>query len=138
MKIVNVTPENVQDQTLFCIKDINKPGFDSKRKWFEKRFKEGLQLKILKDDSDKMVGFIEYIPAEDAWRPIDANNFMFIHCLVVYSKKDRNHGYGSILINEAIKEAKKRKLSGLCTMSSKGAWIANKDIFQKNEFTEVD
>ena len=34
--ITDVTPENVQEETLFCIKDIKKPGFNSKRIWFEK------------------------------------------------------------------------------------------------------
>lgn len=138
MKIVNVTPQNVQEETLFCIKDIKRPGFDSKRKWFEKRYKEGLKLRILKNEDDKMIGFIEFIPASKAWRPVDANNFMFIHCMSVYSKQDRNKGYGSMLINEAEKEAKKNKMAGLCVMTSKGSWIANKTIFEKYGFTEVD
>jgi len=138
MKFIDVTPQNVTEETLFCIKDIKKPGFDSKRKWFEKRYKEGLHLKILKDDSDKMLGFIEFIPATKAWRPVNAEKFIFIHCLVVYSKKDRNKGYGKMLISEAEKEAKKLQLSGLCVMTSNGSWIANKDIFNKYGFTEVD
>tara|TARA_R110002096_G_scaffold323145_1_gene517275 strand:- start:3492 stop:3677 length:186 start_codon:yes stop_codon:yes gene_type:complete len=33
MKIVEVTPENVHQETLFCIKDIKSPAFESKRKW---------------------------------------------------------------------------------------------------------
>ncbi|MCK0109476.1 N-acetyltransferase [Flavobacteriaceae bacterium S0825] len=138
MKIIEVTPNNVEQETLFCIKDIKKPGFESKRKWFEKRYKEGLHLKILKDNSDKMLGFIEYISANQAWRPVNAENFMFIHCLVVYSKKDRDKGYGSLLINEAEKETKKQQMSGLCVMTSDGSWIANKTIFEKYGFAEVD
>lgn len=138
LNIITVTPENVNEQTLFCIKDIKKPGFESKRKWFEKRFKEGLKLKILKDKSDKMIGFIEYIPASMAWRPVDADNFMFIHCIVVYSKKDRQQGYGSMLIDEAETEAKTNGMSGLCAMTSNGSWIANKTIFEKYGFTQVD
>jgi len=138
LKIINVTPQNVKKETLFCIKDLKKPGFESKRKWFEKRFKEGLRLKILKDENKKMLGFIEYIPASKAWRPVNADDYMFIHCMVVYSKKDRNRGYGILLINEAEKEAKIQKMAGLCTMTSKGAWVANKTIFEKHGFTEVD
>ena len=103
MKIIEVTPENVKEETLYCVKDITNPGFENKRKWFEKRYGEGLRMKILKDDNDKMKGFIEYVPADYAWRPLNAVNFMFIHCLTVYSKKDRNKGYGTSLINEAEK-----------------------------------
>ena len=138
MKIVNVTPQNVNQETLFCIKDIKKPGFETKRQWFVKRYKEGLRLRILKDETDKMLGFIEFTPALQAWRPVNADNFMFIHCIVVYSKKDRNQGYGSLLINEAEKEAKANKLSGLCVMTSKGSWIADKTLFEKNGFTQLE
>jgi len=138
LKLIDVTPKNVNEETLFCIKDIKKPGFDSKRKWFEKRYKEGLHLKILKNSSGKMIGFIEFVPASKAWRPVNANKFMFIHCMAIYSKKDRNKGYGLMLISEAEKEAKKIQMSGLCVMTSEGSWIANKNIFEKYGFTQVD
>lgn len=133
-KIIVVTPQNVEEETLFCVKDIANPGFESKRKWFVKRYEEGLRMKILKDDTDKMMGFIEYIPANKAWRPIQADNFMFIHCIVVYSKKDRNQGYGSLLLNEVEKDAKSAGMSGVCAMTSNGAWLADKSIFENNGF----
>ncbi|WP_296381563.1 GNAT family N-acetyltransferase [Winogradskyella sp.] len=138
MEIINVTPQNAKEETFFCIKDIKKSGFESKQKWFEKRYNEGLQLKILKDNDQKMIGFIEFTEASKAWRPVNADGYMFIHCMVVQSKKDRNKGYGALLINEAEKEAKKNKMSGLCVMTSKGSWIANKTIFEKHGFSEVD
>ena len=136
-RITEVTPENVQQETLFCIKDITKPGFESKRIWFEKQYKNGLKLKILKDANDKMIGFIEYIPVANAWRPVNATNFMFIHCMYIYSKKDRNKGLGSMLIHEAEKDAKSKKMDGLCVMTSKGSWIADKRIFEQLGFSEV-
>lgn len=138
MKIIKVTPQNVNQETLFCIKDIKKPGFDSKRKWFVKRFDEGLHLKILNDADEKMLGFIEYIPASKAWRPIVAHNFMFIHCMYIQSKKERNKGYGARLIEDAENEAKANKMAGLCVMTSEGAWMANKRIFENYGFTQVD
>ena len=137
-KITNVTIDNVHKETFYCIKDIKTPGFESKRKWFEKRLKEGLRLKILKDDNDKMLGFIEYIPASKAWRPVDGENFMFIHCLYIYAKKHRNLGFGKRLINEAEAEAKANGMSGLCVMTSDGSWIANKTIFENYGFEQVD
>ena len=137
-KIIEVTPDNVKEETLFCIKDIKKPGFESKRKWFEKRYKEGLRLKILKDSTDKMLGFIESIHVVVAWRTVDADNFMFIHCIYIYSKKERNKKLGSMLINEAEQDAKSRNMNGLCVMTSNGSWIADKRIFEQNGFKEVD
>lgn len=138
LKIIDVTPQNVLETTLFCIKDLKNPGFESKRKWFEKQYNEGLRMKILKDGNDKLIGFIEYVPVSAAWRPVDATNFMFIHCMYVASKKDRAKGYGSLLIREAEKEAKAEKMDGLCVMTSNGVWITDKRIFEQNDFIEVD
>lgn len=137
-KIIEVTPENALQETFFCIKDVKRDGFKDKLKWFKKRFKEGLKIKILKNDADKMIGFIEYVPAKNAWRPIDANNYMFIHCTYIYSKKDRHKGLGSKLIEDAENEAKSQGLDGLCAMTSNGGWLADKSLFEKNGFEQIE
>lgn len=137
MKLVEVTPKNAIKETFFCIKDTEKEGFHDKLKWFEKRRKEGLKIKILKNDDDKMIGFIEYVPAKNAWRPIDADNYMFIHCTYIYSKKERNKGYGSLMIADVEKEAKARGLDGICVMTNKGGWLPNKALFEKNGFEQI-
>ncbi|MGB5238266.1 MAG: GNAT family N-acetyltransferase [Flavobacteriaceae bacterium] len=136
-KIQEVTPKNVLSETLFCIKDILKPGFKCKQNWFEKRYSEGLRIRILKDNEDKMLGFIEYVPASKAWRPVNAPNFMFIHCMYLAAKKTRNMGFGSELIKACENEARSKKMDGVCVMTSKGAWIADKRIFEKNRYCEV-
>lgn len=136
--IIEVTPENVWKETLFCVKDLTNPGFKNKEKWFRKQYREGLRLKILKGDAGKPIGFIEYVPVSQAWRPVQAENYMFVHCMYVYSKKDREKGYGSLLINACEREARKEKMAGVCVMTSRGAWIANDLIFKKNGFMEVD
>jgi len=137
MEMVSVTPKNAEKETFFCIKDVKKEGFKSKQSWYEKRYAEGVRLKILKVNN-KMIGFVEYVPANQAWRPIDASDFMFIHCITVYSIKDRNKGMGSLLINEVEKDAKAKGLSGICTMTSKGPWLAEKDVFENNCFLQVE
>ena len=43
-----------------------------------------------------------------------------------------------MLIKECEKEAKYLGMSGVCVMTSKGSWIANKTIFEKNGFVPVD
>ena len=136
--IVDVTPNNVQKETLFCVKDLKSPGFKCKQDWFEKQYDRGLRMKILKGVNGKMIGFIEYVPASNAWRPIEAEKFMFVHCITVYSKKDRNKGYGSLLIKEVEKDAKREGLAGVCVMSSKGVWIADNGIFDDNDFKKID
>lgn len=136
-RIKSVTPKNVLTETLFCIKDLLKPGFKCKQEWFEKRYAEGLRISILKDDADSMLGFIEYVPASKAWRPVDAPSFMFIHCMYVAARKNRNKGFGSELIKVCEKEARTKKMDGVCVMTSKGAWMADRHIFEKNGYSEV-
>lgn len=138
MKLIEVTPENAIKETFFCIKDIKRRGFKDKQSWFEKRHKEGLRIKILKSDEDKMIGFIEYVPAKNAWRPIDADNYMFIHCIYIYSKKERRKGYGAMLIEDAEKAAKAQGLDGLCVMTSTGGWLADNTVFEKNDFHLIE
>lgn len=138
MKIIEVTPENALEETFFCIKDTKREGFKDKLQWFEERHKEGLRIKILKNDKDKMIGFMEYVPAKNAWRPVDADNYMFIHCTYIYSKKERNKGYGSMLIKDAEKEAKAKGMDGICVMTSKGGWLADETLFEKNGFKQIE
>lgn len=138
VKIIEVTPQNVKEETLFCVKDVSSTGFDCKQVWFQKSHDEGLHIKILKNQDEKMIGFIEYVPVEKAWRPVDAEDYMFIHCMYVYSKKDRNKGYGSVLLEACEKDALSHGMSGVCTMTSKGSWMTDKDLFEKNGYTQVD
>lgn len=138
MYLVEVTPENALKESFFCIKDRKREGFKDKLSWFDQRHKEGMRIKILKSEEDKMIGFIEYVPAEYAWRPIDADKFMFIHCIYIYAKKDREKGHGALLLEDAEKEAKARGLAGLCVMSSEGGWLANKRLFAKYGFEEIE
>lgn len=108
--------------------------------WFEKCHKEGLRIKILKNDEDKMIGFVEYLPAKNGWRLIDADSYMFIHCTYIYSKNGRSKGYGSILIEDAEKEAKAHGMDGVCMITSKGGWLANQKtfFFEKNGFEQIE
>ena len=138
MKLIEVTPENALKETFFCIKDTKRQGFKDKHSWFEQRHKEGMRIKILKSEDDKMIGYIEYVPAKNAWRPVDADNYMFIHCIYIYSKKQREKGYGAMLIEDAEREAKARGLDGLCVMTSSGGWMANKTLFEKNGFVQIE
>ena len=138
MKIVNLTPENASEHSFFCIKNVKETGFKAKLDWFAKRIQEGLKLKVIYADDGKQIGFIEYIPTEYAWRPIEADNWLFIQCIMVYPNKYRNSGAASILINKAIEDAKNAGKVGVCTMTSKGPWIATKNLFSKAGFKKVE
>lgn len=61
--------------------------------------------------------FIEYIPAEKAWVPIEADGYMYINCLWV-SGRMKGHGYSNDLLNHCIQDAKAQGKEGLCILSS--------------------
>ena len=138
MNLITVTPQNAHKESLFCIKDTKSNAFQKKLNWFEGRVKEGLILKIMKNEEDKPIAFIEYCPVEYAWRPVMGNNFMFIQCMFVYSNKDRLQGAGSMLIKDCEETARSLGMDGVCTISSKGSWIHNKLLFEKNGYEQID
>ena len=63
--------------------------------------------------------FYEYIPAENAWVPIDADGYIYINCLWV-SGSMKGHGYSNDLLNECIRDAKEQEKKGVCMLSSEG------------------
>lgn len=138
MEIVEITTKNAEEHSFFCIKNTKEPGFHAKLNWFKKRQKEGLKLKVAYTDNGKQIGFIEYVPAEFAWRPVDARDWLFIQCIMVYPNIYRNSGAALNLIKEAVNEAKKTNKHGVCAMTSQGPWIATKKVFVKSGFKEVD
>jgi GNAT superfamily N-acetyltransferase len=138
ISILDVTAENVSEVGIYCIKDKKSPGYIAKVEWFKDKINKGLKIKIAKDGKGKQVGFIEYIPSELAWRPIKADNYLFIQCIAIFVKTAKEKGIGSLLIQQCEQEAKENHKSGICAMSSDGPWIANKTLYEKNKFTIAD
>lgn len=136
-RLINVNLENLNENGFFCIKNQKRPEFELKRKWFEKSNSEGLRIKILHNHTGKQIGYIEYVPAQKAWRPVKADDFMFIQCLFIYGKKEKNIGNGSLLVKECEKEAKRKGMKGVCTLTSNGTFMADKRLFLKNGYTEI-
>ena len=138
IKIISVTPDNVSDVGVYCIKNKEAPGSKAKVEWCKKKDNKELRLKIAVNSLNKQVGFIEYIPAEEAWRPLEANNYFFIHCITIFVKEARNQNVGSSLIKSCEEDAKRLNKLGVCVMTSNGAWMANKNLFEKNGYLKVD
>lgn len=137
LEIIEINESNAFEEGLFCVKNPKYEGFQLKLNWLKERWKEGLKFKILKNGNDK-IGFIEYTPGEFAWRPVQADNYIFIHCLMVFSKKNYHSGYGSMLIKESIDDAQELNKDGVAVIASKGSWIADKSIFLKNGFELIE
>lgn len=135
-QIIEVNQNNLSNYPqVICFINPKHQYYGLKINWLKKRFQEGLKIKLLQTESDhKIAGFIEYIPGEFAWRAVDAKNFLFIHCLWVYPNKNKHHGFGSVLVDEVIKDAQDQKIAGVAVITSDGSFMAKKDLFIKNGF----
>jgi ribosomal protein S18 acetylase RimI-like enzyme len=139
MEIVSVNAENLsQHPGAICFINSKNPSYTLKTEWLQKRFSEGLRIKLLyTEDRKKVAGFIEYVPGEFAWRAVSAVGYMFIHCLWVYPNENKNKGFGTQLIEACIEDARQNNYKGVAVITSKNAFMANNSLFIKNNFREI-
>jgi len=95
--------------TLPCcgIKSPTHPGRQQKRAWLQANAKFGVRAKMLVAPDGQPSGYIEYLPGEFAWRGVEAAGFMLIHCVWVFSKRHQRKGWGSILGEGCLEDARK-------------------------------
>ncbi len=137
IRIVTVDGTNVDQERFFCYKSKPKTeGYRQKYDWLSQRFAEGMKLKILYQ-GQRSFAFIEYIPGEFAWRAVEAPNYLVIHCLWVVGR-GKGQGFASQLLNECEQEARDLGKLGVVMVSSTGNWLADKKVFLKNGYKEID
>lgn len=136
LSIYDTTVENITQFGVCGYKNPKKEGLPEKLGWFEKRLAEGLRIKTLYSEQDGTQGMIEYIPGQYCWRPINAADYMFIHCIFVGFKNiHKNKGYATQLLNECEQDARQHNLKGIAVLTRKGSFMAGKELFIKNGFT---
>ncbi len=84
--------------------------------WGAYHFDEGL---VFYRSEQRGKCFIEYIPAENAWVPIEADGYIYIDCLWIAGKM-KGHGYANDLLGECIRDAAAQAKKGLCILSAEG------------------
>jgi len=115
MEYIRVTKENLENEHICCaIANNNDIQVKSKKAWLADRFDEGL---VFYKSVERGKCFIEYIPAENAWNPIEASGYMYIDCLWV-SGSFKGHGYSGDLLSECIRDSKDMGKKGLCILSA--------------------
>ena len=112
---ITLTKENIENEHICCAFSDKKcnVGYNLKKELLKKEFDNGYVFRRL-DERAKV--FIEYVPAEKAWIPIEAPNYMTINCFWV-SGQYKGKGYAKALLQSAINEAKKEKKDGLVTVT---------------------
>lgn len=138
ISIVEINSSNIFEKGMCCSRNKKSGGYNAKVEWTGLKCNNSLKLYLAKDDKGVCIGYIEYTDSEYAWRPVNAKNYLFIHCIVVLSKDSRNQAVGTELIKACEEDAKRRKKSGVCVMTSDGRWMAESKIFEKNGYLKAD
>lgn len=114
MKYIRVTKENIDKEHICCA--MSGKQSLAKKEWMKRLFDEGL---VFYRSEERGKCFIEYIPAENAWVPLNADGYIYINCLWVAGSM-KGHGYSNDLLDECINDAEKQGKKGVCILSSNG------------------
>lgn len=137
-KLITLNSENISAEHICCAISDKKcsDSYQAKKDWLKKEFDNGYVFRRI--DARAKV-FIEYGPAEKAWIPIIAPNFLNINCFWVSGKYKQN-GYGKELLNSAIQDAQEQGKDGLVTIvgTKKFHFMSDTKWLLKQGFEEVD
>jgi hypothetical protein len=137
-EVIDITSETL-DATPRCgIKDRNHPGYLRKTTWLERNLEKGMRAKVLLTPKGVQFGYIEYIPGEYAWRGIEANGYMVIHCLWTYFRQYQHRNLGASLIQGCIGDARRERMRGVAVVTRERPWLAGSPIFRKMGFASAD
>lgn len=135
---VNLAAENLVNEHLCCIIRSKKPhqGVEAKRQWLSDRLNEGHVFRKL---NEKATVFIEYAPLETAWVPVTGDNYYYLYCLWV-SGSHKGKGYGKLLMEYCLADARARGKSGICMLGAKKqkSWLSDQSFVKKFGFEVVD
>ena len=138
MEIITIDRDNIDHEHICCAITEHKGEtcVASKKSWMKERFKDGLVFKRL-DARGKV--FIEYIPAEKAWAPVEAPEYMYINCFWV-SGQFKGHGWANKLLAECAGDAKEKGKRGLAILSSakKMAFLSDPKYLKHKGFMVAD
>ena len=136
LNIIDITKDNIYEEHICCSLSDKKEesGVRLKKEWLTCRFAEGLKFKRL---NVRGKVFIEYLPAEKAWVPINANGYMVINCHWV-AGKFKGQGLGKKLFEECEKDA--QGMNGIVVISStkKKSYLSDKSFLLNSGFEVCD
>ena len=136
-QIIDTDANNIGGCSLCWNKNANNLGLRRKTNWLKERYAEGLRYKVLRSEKSGDIGMIEYAPGKSAWRPLEADGYLVIHCLMV-NRKHLGKGLGTLLLDSCLRDAKKSKCRGVAVVTSSDSFMAGSDLFIKAGFVSVD
>jgi ribosomal protein S18 acetylase RimI-like enzyme len=136
LEIIDVNIGNLTTENVCCGFSDKKhqKGVQDKQDWLMARFVEGLKYKKL---NTRCKVFIEYIPAEYAWAPIEAPEYVFIHCFWV-SGRYKGQGWAKKLLQECEHDAQGKHGIAVISTKKKMPFTVDKKFFFKHGFESCD
>ncbi len=135
MNYIEINRDNIDKEHICCA--MSGKQSLTKKEWLKQRFDEGL---VFYRSEERGKCFIEYIPAESAWAPINADGYIYINCLWI-SGAMKGHGYANDLLAKCIRDAKAQGKKGLCILSAEGRkreFLADPKFLTHKGFTVAD
>lgn len=136
MDFLSLNDQSVQDHHICCAMSDKKcaNGYAAKKGWLRTQFSNGYRFH--KGDVRGKV-FIEYVPIEHSWLPINGNNFMVINCFWV-SGQFKGQRHGKTLLEQCLRDAK--GLDGVVAVSSdkKRPFMTDPKFLAHNGFEVID
>jgi L-amino acid N-acyltransferase YncA len=136
-EIVDTDADNIGACGFCGYKDGKNEGHRRKSEWLKKRYAEGLRFKVLRSREFGDIGMIEYAPDSHAWRPVEAEGYLVIHCLMV-NGKHKGKGLGALLLDSCLRDATKSNCRGVAVVTSSGRFMAGSGLFIKAGFVSVE
>ncbi len=140
VRIIDMTPDTMAVYGACGYRDVKK-HVELRRKieWFAEYHPKGLRIKGLISGTGECQGLLEYMPGIHAFRPVDAEGWMFIQCVFVgFRKEFKGKGYASAMIDECVREARAAGMRGVSVVTRKGSFMASGDLFARNGFHVAD
>ncbi|WP_020568839.1 N-acetyltransferase [Neolewinella persica] len=136
--LFNLNKENLSGEHICCAISDKKcaDSYQAKKDWLRREFNNGYVFKRI--DARAKV-FLEYGPAEVAWIPITADNYLNLNCFWV-SGRYKKQGYGKKLLQSALDDARKQGKDGLVTVvgTKKFHFMSDTKWLLRQGFSEVD
>ena len=136
-EIIDTNADNIGGCGICGRKPGRTEGHRRKCDWLKKRYAEGLRFKVLRSREFGDIGVIEYAPGSHAWRPVEAEGYFVIHCLMV-TRKHLGKGLGMLLLDSCLRDAKKSKCRGVAVVTSSDSFMARSDVFTNAGFVSVE
>lgn len=136
--LTELNSNNITEEHICCAFSDKKcaDSYQAKKDWLMREFNNGYVFRRL-DERAKV--FIEYGPAEMAWLPIEAPNYLNINCFWV-SGKYKKQGYGKSLLKSVLDDAKRQCKDGLVAVvgTKKFHFMSDTKWLLRQGFMEVE